>query len=72
MEEKTRLDDKIIELAALAEQIGSIALCAANTTVPEQRRELTRANAMRGIANLSEMLSDKLVALSDVVEGVTI
>lgn len=63
--ETTRLEDKIYELVSLADQIGAIAICATSTNVPEHLSEATHANIMYSIKNLSEMLSDRLAALSD-------
>ncbi len=65
VKETTRLEDKIYGLVSLADQIVAIATCTAVANISEHLREVTRANIMYGIKNLSEMLSDRLAALSD-------
>lgn len=66
---KQKIDEKVLDLIALADQIGAIAQCA--TAIDTS--EMTIENMLHGIVTLSEVLSDKLNNLSwDIVEGVSV
>ncbi len=63
--EKMSLEDKIMEIASMADQIGTIAFCAANVSFDPDKCEMVLDDVLSGIENLCKKLSDDLITLNN-------